>query len=110
MNNNINDKTINEIEDDVYNKINFNALAWDAPNHNGRREYVPENKMYKYIVRWLNTATKTIWDLVSTTDENNVSCHKKRLSFDNGIDVIATYYSDTEGIMWYFQKANEYKI
>jgi len=85
-------------------KLNFNALAWDTPEHNGRYEYQPTDKYYNEIVEWLRSAYEKMWEIA------NIRSVTKRLCLNNSWDVVATYYRDTKGISYIFREHNIFEV
>jgi len=87
-------------------EINFNALAWETPDHNGRYEYRPDDKHYQEIIDWLNSADKVIWECT----ENDARCIRRLEWIYNQNHVKATIYPDTKGVSYYFVKSYCYEI
>jgi len=84
--------------------LNFNELAYKMPKHGDRYEYQPGDKWYEEVLTWLKEAIETIW---TTTDGNETT---KRLSFGEMYDVVATWFSDTNGISYIFREAGVYEV
>lgn len=85
-------------------ELNFNKLAWEAPEHNGKHGYAPADKYYTEIIEWLKTGTKKY-----VTKGNGVTL--SRVTFPNSIyDAIVEYTHATKMISWTFRKVNEYHI
>lgn len=89
---------------DSNGKLNFNALAWEAPKHGDEYGYTPDDKYYQEICDWLSTGA-TRWK----TRTNNITTVRK--SFEDSIyDVVVTFNHTTKMISWIFRKCYEYAV
>ena len=83
-------------------ELNFNALAWNAPEHDGEYGYLPTDEYYTEICSWLrslDTRYKTRTGNVTTVRKSQRNCIW---------DVIVTYNHETKMISWIFRKCYEY--
>lgn len=85
-------------------KLNFNELAWNAPQHENGFGYTPNDKYYNEIVKWLQSGER-IWR------ERNENVTTTRISIKNSeYDVIASFYHENKMISWVFRHFTEYHI
>lgn len=85
-------------------KLNFNQLAWEAPQHGDKNGYLPTDKYYQEICEWLKTGSEKY--KIKQNGEIIV-----RKSFENSqYDVIVTFVVETKMINWVFIKSNEYEV
>lgn len=88
--------------------INFNELAWKAPQHGDRFGYIPTDDHYDDIVAWLKTGTKRWTEKTRYSDGTPVV--KTRLSFGTQYDVVVDYIPETKMIAYVFRDHNKYSI
>ncbi len=84
-------------------KLNFNQLAWEAPEHDGKYGYLPTDKYYDEIIAWLKSGEK-VW----TSKVGGITTC--RISFETAYDAIAEYNHKNKMVSWVFRGRGEFQI
>ena len=88
-------------------KINFNNLAWNAPNlGNDRYGYLPSHELYQTICAWLKTGTKRY----TVKGKNSIICRIANCEGTGGkYDVSVEMNRQDKAICWYFIEPGTYE-
>ena len=92
------------------NDINWNEVAWNAPNHDGDYGYLPSDEMYPKICEWLKSG-EVLWEAKGVDDKGR-KVTSKRIApegWDN-YDVIADYTHETKMVSYIFRKKNTFVV
>lgn len=85
-------------------QLNFNRLAWEAPEYPEGYGYKPTDKYYNEIIEWLKVG-ETIW----ITKEGTVSTKRIRFA-DSPYDVVASYHHESKMISWIFRHRSTFAV
>lgn len=89
--------------------INFNELAWKAPEHDGKFGYLPTDPHYSDIMEWIKAGTE-LWRTKTNLPDGTVEI-RSRVSFsDTQYDAVVTFNSTTNMVMWNFRPKGEYHV